>query len=229
VKGIHFGQIPKERSNGKCKRARHIRVVLQVCLWKSTEAIEPGWKLQHEAQTATGGYKYAHQPLFSSLINLSSLHPSFFDFAQYYTVPTLYCIMSSSDDLFIPPSGPSDKALGKRPAVDPPTSDIDPQETESAQQEQQMSEPHEEGEGDVAPPGDDNAPEQEGEQEGDASAAPANAPPLGLLTTTRFQVPAHPEYLSPFEKVMLNNQQLLVECVSGINAKLDYLMTNMSE
>jgi hypothetical protein len=112
----------------------------------------------------------------------------------------------------------SDKARGKQPVVNSVDSDVEfsglhqqAQGNEGGEQESELF--------------DEDA---EDEEQGDAPAK-LKAPAKGLLTTTRFQVPAHPEHLSPFESVLLNNQQLLVEAVSGMGSKIDYIISNIAE
>jgi hypothetical protein len=123
--------------------------------------------------------------------------------------------MSTHSDSDVSPGGPqqpSEKALGKRPARQ--TEEAFEEHRESQQPEEQHHEPE----------------EQHGSQpheieDSQLDTLPPHAPQPGLVTTSRFQSVAHPDHLSPFEKVMLNNQRLMVEMISGVNAKVDYLMT----
>ena len=124
----------------------------------------------------------------------------------------------SDSESWEPSSRPrrSAKALGKRRVVDPPESDLEV-----------LDSPHRNIEEENAELFDEEA-EDEGQPEASAPTK-FKTPEQGLLTTTRFQVPAHPEHLSPFESILLNNQQLLVEAMSGVNSKVDFIISNIAE
>ncbi|KEQ67643.1 uncharacterized protein M437DRAFT_62030 [Aureobasidium melanogenum CBS 110374] len=140
----------------------------------------------------------------------------------------------SSESYGSPPRRPSAKALGKRRAD--VQDDVEEQAAEEQAAEEQNTEEQntEEQNTEEQNTEEQNTEEQHGEQgeeenidesQLELEGLPARAPAPGLATTAKFQAPAHPEHLSPFEKVMLNNQRLILEVISGISAKVDYLMT----